>query len=375
MNNFFVCCIGIVSIIYGFIPTALASPWVGVACGGDVSFAKQRNGDLYGTGSVTGLGVRKQIISLSGPTNYTRFKRVLTGVIAMETSGGSSVALKKNGAVWTTGLNSFGQLGDGNVSIGRGQWRKTLAGIKAIAATPDASYALKRDGSLWVAGVGVTGDGLFKTNVSWTKSLDNVSNIWVSANYPVVKKSDGSLWRVVTGTKDRPGEWQWLPVPINGNYLVVGDNEMFVLDDIGNLRRFNVFMNEPVVQETTVEGTFQSPDNLVTDHITKVAYGIGTVYYTPGIIDSLAPAVTLAVLDKNGSLKVPSGSGYGQNIEWVTLLDNVKDFCVGETHALVLKNDGSIWATGLNNAGQYGNESTVGTNRREIWTLVAKRRK
>jgi len=367
----------IVSGIYSFLSTAQAAPWVDVACNGTTSFALQKNGDLYGAGLVTGLGVRKQLISFSGPLNYAQFKRVLTGVVAVESNGGTSIVLKKDGTVWTTGLNLNGELGDKNFNVGRGKWRKTLSSAKAIAVSPNASYALKRDGSLWVTGSSIMGSGLLKVNPSWTKALDNVSKVWLNGIYPVVKKTDGSLWRVVTGVNGL----QWEQVPISGNYLVVAGNQMFVLDNSNNLRRYDKLNYMPMLYSKRVNEISQPEDNLVAEHVTKIAYGNGDMYFTPDAIDlfaSFAPAITLAILDDNKSLMVPRKPNYSRfldEIEWDALIENVKDFCVGETHALVLKYDSSIWATGLNNEGQYGNGTMVGTNRREIWTLVAKSKK
>src|SRR5450759_4266138 len=67
-----------------------------------------------------------------------------------------SVALKRNGSLWTWGNNNLGALGQGNSKEELRYWRPTRVGKssdwKAIAVGDDSVLALKRDGSLWAWG-------------------------------------------------------------------------------------------------------------------------------------------------------------------------------------------------------------------------------
>ena len=43
--------------------------------------------------------------------------------------------------------------------------------------------------------------------------------------------------------------------------------------------------------------------------------------------------------------------------EFVKILDDVSSISAGGHHSLILKTDGTVWATGQNNYGQLGNGS------------------
>ena len=63
-----------------------------------------------------------------------------------------SMVLKKDGSVWATGHNDYGQLGDGT-TIDRWGFIQVMAeGAESIAAGGWHSMVLKKDGSVWVTG-------------------------------------------------------------------------------------------------------------------------------------------------------------------------------------------------------------------------------
>ena len=75
----------------------------------------------------------------------------LTQVVATAYGANHSLALQRDGTVWSWGDNSFGQLGDGTtipsldplLVIG-------LTEIVAVAAGENHSVALTEDGTVWV---------------------------------------------------------------------------------------------------------------------------------------------------------------------------------------------------------------------------------
>ena len=82
---------------------------------------------------------------------------------AKEISAGRrhSVVLKKDGSVWATGYNRYGQLGDG-FSTKREVFVKVISGVKIIGAGAFHTMVLKEDGSIWATGSnkdGQFGDG------------------------------------------------------------------------------------------------------------------------------------------------------------------------------------------------------------------------
>lgn len=117
------------------------------------------------------------------------------------TDGGHSVALKRNGTLWTWGANEFGQLGDGTTSdLDVPQQVGTDQDWIQVAAGGTFTMALKKDGSLWVWG----GDG---TQILGAASPDalhlgpqriGTDSDWkvlaAGLDYALALKQDRSLW-------------------------------------------------------------------------------------------------------------------------------------------------------------------------------------
>lgn len=83
----------------------------------------------------------------------------LAGVTAVSASYTHSLFLKKDGTVWTCGLNKFGGLGDNTTDLKTTPVQVPgLTGIKAIAAGPSFSLFLKDDGTVWGCGVNASGE-------------------------------------------------------------------------------------------------------------------------------------------------------------------------------------------------------------------------
>lgn len=107
-----------------------------------------------GTGDTTDSTLPIQVKDPGDPTGF------LTGVIAVSTGRKLSVALKNDGTVWTWGVNSNGQLGDGmlldhflpaKVKDPTGTGDLTgVAAVSTLAVDDDiVVLALKSDGTVW----------------------------------------------------------------------------------------------------------------------------------------------------------------------------------------------------------------------------------
>jgi alpha-tubulin suppressor-like RCC1 family protein len=87
----------------------------------------------------------------------------LTDIVAVTTGGspagvaylgGHTVALKRDGTVWTWGQNGLGQLGDGTTTIRHTPVQVLgLSEVTAISAADSHTMALKADGTVWAWGV------------------------------------------------------------------------------------------------------------------------------------------------------------------------------------------------------------------------------
>ena len=90
-----------------------------------------------------------------------------------------SLFLKSDGAVWASGANSSGQLGDGTTTA-RSTPVQVMSGVAAISAGWGHSLFLKADGSVWATGdngVGQFGDGTTMNQVAPVQVMTGVSAV------------------------------------------------------------------------------------------------------------------------------------------------------------------------------------------------------
>ena len=130
--------------------------------------------------------------------------------------------LKSDGAVWATGYNNQGQLGDGSnvnksnpvqVTDSSGN---AFANVAAIAAGNQHTIFLKSDGSVWATGrnvEGQLGDGstASKSNPvqvsdSSGNALANVAAIAAGYYHTIFLKSDGTVWATGQNSEGQLGD-------------------------------------------------------------------------------------------------------------------------------------------------------------------------
>lgn len=129
-----------------------------------------------------------------------------SGVVALSGSYYHSLALKRDGSVWSWGINVHANLGDGTTTdrltpgpvVGLGEG----SGVTAISGGGVHSLALKADGTVLAWGAnydGGVGDGtaemrLTPVPVSGFGAKSGVVAITASYHHNMAMKSDGSVW-------------------------------------------------------------------------------------------------------------------------------------------------------------------------------------
>ena len=163
--------------------------------------ALRKNGDLYLWGDDSGNNNYGQIGFELDPSIYVP-TFVMEGVKSFEVCGYYSVALKKDGSLWTWGRNEYGQLGDGYKSdVGRNPQKQILTDVKFFDISNCHVAAVKKDGSLWMWGqnyykqiIGNKDSVPSYYKPEEIKTISNISDISLAEKYSAALKNDNTLW-------------------------------------------------------------------------------------------------------------------------------------------------------------------------------------
>ncbi|MBF0207223.1 MAG: hypothetical protein HQK53_10080 [Oligoflexia bacterium] len=125
-----------------------------------------------------------------------------SGVSTLSSGSSYNCALKTDNSVWCWGINSYGQLGNGNTSkqntpvavVGTGG-----SGVSILSSGSGHNCTLKTDNTVWCWGNNAYGQlGIGNTTNQYTpvsvSGLNNVSSICSGAQHSCALKNDNTLW-------------------------------------------------------------------------------------------------------------------------------------------------------------------------------------
>lgn len=241
-------------------------------------------------------------------------------VPAISSGDSHSLFLKGNGTAWACGKNMDGQLGTGGLTSEYSPVQ-VMTDVEAVSAGDAHSLFLKSNGTVWASGnnqYGQLGDG---TNTSRSTPvqvsfLTNVKAIAAGYQYSLFLKTDGTVW-------------------------ACGNNNS---GQLGN----GVFSSQttPVQVFTGVQAMAAGGGE----------YGSHVLYLkTDGSVWGLG---------ENSAGQIGDGTTADRNnaVQVSGMTTGVTAISAGESHSLILKSDGTVWACGVNNQGQFGNGTTTGSN-------------
>lgn len=297
-----------------------------VAIGNYNTFVLKEDGSLYSGGiansGVTGHGDSLTRVFLAKV--ITNINNDVEDVICGYTH---TYILKKDGTVWACGEGNVGQLGQGASSWPSSQTTfkqvPNMTNVKQVACGYNHTLVLKSDGTVWSTGE----NGYGQLGVSSTTDqgafvntgMTNVKQISASYNFSALIKNDGSLWTC----------------GINGH-------GQLGLNDTSNRTSFT--------QVTT---------NINNDVKKVICGGIHT------FIIKNDGTVWACGAHQYGELGLgSSNTSIRKTFQQVTTnVSDVKDIVCGGassySHTFMLKNDGTLWATGFNTYRALGTGDTA----------------
>ena len=177
--------------------------WTFIACGKEIEFmiGIKSNGTMWGWGrnNQGQLGLGNTTSPILNPTQVGTDTNWSSAQLCGSIGQGSTIAMKTNGTIWSTGNGSQGTLGLGNNSnrntfaqIGTSTWNQ-------IQMSGFSAWGIKTDGTLWSWGAGTQGIlGLGNTtNYNFPQQVGSATWSIINSNgyyYPKAIKTDGTLW-------------------------------------------------------------------------------------------------------------------------------------------------------------------------------------
>ena len=304
------------------IPTRVGSDrdWSRISAGSLNSLAVKRDGTLWSIGDnghgQLGSG-QSVLLSTSAVPTFPAF----ADFVALSSGVFHGVALQSNGEIYAFGDNSAGQFGSGTRANSTSLVAAGSDALGWVGSEPGGQFTIARrsNGTLWNWGdnfTGQLGDGSSTARLTpgLTGSATNWSAQSAGLSHAVALRSDGTLW-------------SW------------GDNSRGQLGD-------NTGNPSLVPIQITTPGSNGWAALAAGDDHTLGLRGDGTLWAW-GDNDSGQLGVGSNVQgDQPQQVLIPGGTGNSDNI-WVAI-------AAGASHSIGLQSDGSLWVWGDNSLGQLG---------------------
>ena len=308
-------------------------------CSDSTLWAWGRNGNGY-LGDSTKIS-KNYAIQVKDSLGKTFFK----DVIAVATASGVSVAVKKDGSLWSWGSNSEGQLGLGHTTAQLlpqrvldtiGSANTYFGDAKSVAGNYESIFVLRNDGSVYACGwngTGILGDGTYfnsrsrlvrTTKIDGFQGLDSITQISSGSEFAMGLHASGRIWawgRDYYGETGRGTSGYYFTGKEVRNSNGIGFLENMVAISAGN--NFSVGLKND-----------------------------GSVW-TWGQ-NELGQLGDSTFLNSRLPVQVRDTSGKG-------FLRGINKIAAGDDHVLALDAAGNVFAWGSNEFGQLG-ESFYGTN-------------
>lgn len=303
-------------------------------------------------------------------TNSPVAVNTLTGIKAVSI-GTHSLALKNDGTVWAWGYNNVGQLGIGNNTDSNIPVQvNLLTGIIAIAAGNYHSLALKYDGTVWGWGYNIDGELGNGTGVNTNvpiqiPSLSGIIAISGGAYHSLVLKNDGTVWAFGQNIHGELGNGITNPsyvLPVQVNFLTgiisiaCGYAHSLALKNDGTAWAWG---NNPN-GELGIGNNTNSNVPIQISSLSGVRAVSGGCYHSVVLKND----GTVWTFGSNLGGQLGNGNNTDSNIPvQVNLLSGIISISSSfSDHSIALKNDGTLWAWGINGFGELGNGSFSDSN-------------
>jgi len=283
----------------------------------------------------------------------------MDGVKSVETGKYHTLVLKKDGTLWGTGKNKYGQLGTGD-KTSRNTFVQVQTGVKSVVVYNDHTLIIKEDNTLWSTGSngqGQLGTGDFADRSSFVQVGTNVKSVAAGGFHTLMLKEDNTVWATglnlygQLGTNDLISRSTFVQVGSEVKSMAAGlYHSMFIKQD-----------NTLWTTGYNMYGQLGTGDSSSKKIFTQVLTNVIEISAGEHFSVALKDDNTVFVTGSNGDGQLGSGNSSSKSV-FTQVQSNAKSISAGEYNTLVLKQDNTLWATGYNGDGQFGIGNTTGTN-------------
>jgi alpha-tubulin suppressor-like RCC1 family protein len=316
-----------------------------------------------GTGRVTGDTIPQQI---------------MTEVMGCAAGDFHSMAVKTDGTLWAFGRGQFGQLGIGS-SPTTPQALPTqvlLSGsIQQVAAGSSHTLILKTDGTLWVCGRNTLGQ-LCSSSFNATTDVatpvqvmpgTGIRSIAAGFDHSLVFKNDGTLWSCGANTAGQLGDSTFtnntVPkvvrlAPVNIRSISAAGNSSFAIttDDNGTLWDWGFNSQGQLGNGTTANRSY--PGLIMTD-VQSVGSGSYATQSNHTLFLKNNGSLFACGINEMGQMANGTASTTSQLVPLQVISGGVRTIFVGGDCSFILKTDNTLWACGTSFDGKMGVGATA----------------
>ena len=344
----------------GIIADVIEGKMVQVSAGDTHSVALMEDGtvwqwgDNFHDGSIVDCVEKLNQLIFARPietNNYAIKKIDIDDVTSIAAGNSMSAAIKSDGTLWTWGFNAFGQLGNGTDILNTGGKilidssipYKILDDVKSVSLGNYWGMAVKNDGTLWAWGKNTYGVLVTSPrgihNCKPVSIMGGVVEARAGAKHGIALREDGAVWIWGSNESRQIGYWydslDDVPEPMHiiDNAVKVAAtyvHSMVLLEDDTLL----------IWGEDKFIGTSQASKYSVSDfgHTTAIVGGINIPF----------------ILTDDGKLYV----WHKEETSMRPIRESVIHVSMFSEHALLVEENGTVWAFGLNDFGQLGDGTT-----------------